>query len=158
MFDKGHIVNYNIGNFSIKETYTSQDNNYYFEIRSDKLNTNFQIKQNYKKSEKVIKKLEYREIDEYKCLLPTFKDGQILTDIMCTKDNIIYYANNLDKEKASCEYKNGFCNDYWDLFFRHQKTETRQLIDSIREKAIESYITLEKRLFPQCSDLMSTKK
>ena len=106
-----------------------------------------------------------RDLYKRKDCLPTSADGIIITD-----NKKIYLVefksgfkkkitkNNLDKEKASCEYKNGLCNDYWNLFFRHQKRETRQLIDSIREKAIESYITLEKRLFPQCSDLMSAKK
>lgn len=60
---------------------------------------------------------------------------------------------NLDPEKAKCDYKDGICKFYWDLFFKNQNTETKNLITSIRNKTIESYITLEKRLFPKCMDL-----
>ena len=114
-FDKGHIVNYNIGNFNIKETYSSNDNGYYFKIKSDKFNTNFQIKENYKKSEKIIKKIYYKKIDNYKCILPIFKENRQLLDIMCTKDNIIYYANTLNNEDIKKEFeKYKYKNKYQD--------------------------------------------
>ena len=113
-FDKGHIVNYNIGNFNIKETYTSKDNNYYFEIKSDSFSTNFQIEENYKKTEKIIKKLYYKKINDYKCLLPIFKGEKQITDIMCTKDNIIYYASELDNKIQEEYEKNGYINKYQD--------------------------------------------
>lgn len=57
---------------------------------------------------------------------------------------------NFDASKARCKWIDGVCDDYWQLFFKHQKTETSQLIDSIRLKAIESYLTLEKHILPQC--------
>ena len=113
--DRGHEVNYNIGNFSIKESYSSMDNRYYFIIKSDKFNTNFQIKENYKKSERIIKKLYYKKIDNYKCLLPIFKDNRQIIDIMCTKDDTIFYANTLNNKNIEKEFeKKGYKNKYKD--------------------------------------------
>ncbi len=95
-FNTGHTVNYNIGNFNIKETLnTKDDNNYYFSIKGEKLKINFQINENYNKAEKIIKKIYYKKIDSYKCFLPIFKDNKILTDIMCLKEDTIYYAHDL---------------------------------------------------------------
>lgn len=47
---------------------------------------------------------------------------------------------------------NRVCEDYWKLFFKNQKTNISELISSIRNKAIESYVTLEKQVFPHCQD------
>lgn len=141
-FDKGHTVNYNIGNFNIKETYTSKDNNYYFEIASDKLTTNFQVKENLKKSEKIIKKIYFKKIDDYKCFLPLFKNNQQITDIMCTKDNIIYYANTLNNEKIKKEFeKYGYKNKYEDKAGKIAISNTQDIYkDNIQKN---TYIALE---------------
>ena len=142
-FDKGHTVNYNIGNFSIKEIYTTKDDNYYFEIKSDDLKTNFQIKHNYKKDEKIIKKLEYKKIDEYDCLLPIFKEKQIITDIMCTKDNTIYYANILNNEKIYKEFTMYDRNEFTDKAKKINISNTQSIYkDNILKNtymAIETY-------------------
>lgn len=105
LFDQGHTTNYNIGNFNIKETFKSKDNNYYFDIKSDKLKINFQINQNYRKNEKVLKKIKYKKIDSYECILPIFKNNKIITDVMCLKDGIIYYAHDLNNENINNEFK-----------------------------------------------------
>lgn len=96
--------------------------------------------------------------------MPTSADGAIITDKALYliefksgfKKKIT--KQNLDVEKTTCKHKDGICDDYWDLFFKKQKAETRNLIASIRDKAIESYITLEKRLFPKCIELTSDQK
>ena len=142
IFDKGHVVNYNIGNFNIKETYSAKDNSYYFKIKSDKFNTNFQIKENYKKSEKIIKKLFYKKIDDYKCILPIFKENSQLLDIMCTKDNIIYYANTLNNEnikKAFEKYK--YKNKYQDKAKQISISNTQSIYKENIKK--NTYIALE---------------
>lgn len=104
--------------------------------------------------------------DLYTCQnnIPTSADGIIITE------RVIYFVEfksgfkkkittkNFDEKKASCPYKNAICKDYWKLFFKKQNKETEQLIDSIRDKAIESYITLEKRLVPQFIDLDVSQK
>lgn len=60
--------------------------------------------------------------------------------------------NNLDKEKAVCEEAKKICEDYWKLFFQKQDLETRELIASLRLKAIESFLTLDKKIVPLCDD------
>ena len=99
LFDDGHTITYNVGNFKIKEELnTEQNNNYYFELTHEKFKINFSVNQNYNKKEKIINKIEYKNIDGYKCILPIFKDGKILTDVMCLKNNTITYAHNLDNK------------------------------------------------------------
>lgn len=58
--------------------------------------------------------------------------------------------NNFDEGKAKCEDTDRVCKKYWRLFFNEQKKERSELISSIRLKAIESYITLEKHILPKC--------
>lgn len=58
--------------------------------------------------------------------------------------------NNFDEILGRCEDGNKVCALYWNLFFKEQKKEISELISSIRFKAIESYITLEKHIFPKC--------
>lgn len=57
---------------------------------------------------------------------------------------------NFDEEQAKCPRTKEVCLDYWNLFFRNQKSNINALISSIRDKAVESYITLEKHIFPHC--------
>ncbi len=59
---------------------------------------------------------------------------------------------NFDIQKGQCEETGKVCDLYWKLFFDNQKRKIKELISSIRLKAIESYITLEKHLFPLCID------
>ena len=100
LFDKGHEITYNIGNFKVKEELETKENNsYYFELIHEKFKMNFRIFKNYNKAEKVINKIEYKKIDGYQCILPIFKNGQLLTDVMCLKDNDVTYAHNLDNKK-----------------------------------------------------------
>lgn len=141
-FDKGHTINYNVGNFNIKETYSSKDNNYYFIIKSEKYNTNFQIKENYKKSEKIIKKLYYKKIDDYKCLLPIFKGDNQIIDIMCTKDNVIYYANTINNDNIEKEFKKyGYINKYKDKAKQIRVSNTQSIYKENIKK--NTYIALE---------------
>ena len=59
---------------------------------------------------------------------------------------------NFDIQKGKCDEVGKICDLYWDLFFENQGRKIKELIASIRLKAIESYITLEKQLFPLCTD------
>ena len=61
--------------------------------------------------------------------------------------------DNFSEEKGWCEAGNKVCKEYWDLFFKNQQKETSELISSIRDKAIESYIAFEKHIFPECLEL-----
>lgn len=57
---------------------------------------------------------------------------------------------NFDKERGKCPKTQEICEDYWKLFFDKRKKEVDELILNIRIKAVESYITLEKHIFPSC--------
>lgn len=65
--------------------------------------------------------------------------------------------DNFDREKAKCNDKGDVCKDYWREFRKARKLEKDELIASLRLKAIESYITLDQRLFPLCNDLPDQK-
>lgn len=65
---------------------------------------------------------------------------------------------NFDWEKARCPRNGQECEDYRDLFFKNQRAEDHILISSIRDKAIESYVALEKHVFMCCDDFGETRK
>lgn len=44
------------------------------------------------------------------------------------------------------------CDYYWNLFWKLQDKERHELIESIRLKAIESFMLLEKHIFPACEE------
>lgn len=57
-----------------------------------------------------------------------------------------------DSPKAVCQKANPqeICNDYWQTFFKCQDLETKELINSIKLKAVESYNTLKNDIAPFC--------
>ena len=57
---------------------------------------------------------------------------------------------NFDRERGKCPKTQEICKDYWKLFADKRKREVDELILNIRIKAVESYITLEKHIFPSC--------
>lgn len=61
---------------------------------------------------------------------------------------------NFNEEEGRCEATQTVCKVYWNLFFKEQEKETSELIASIRLKALESYLTLEKQLLPHCQDAL----
>lgn len=58
--------------------------------------------------------------------------------------------NGLSREDKICKALGDVCDQYWMLFWKNQTKERKELVSSIRFKAIESYIILEKHLFPNC--------
>ena len=66
--------------------------------------------------------------------------------------------NNFNAEVGFCKPANKNCDAYWNLFFENQKRKIDELISSIRLKAIESYITLEKHVFPCCTEHIMHKQ
>ncbi len=44
------------------------------------------------------------------------------------------------------------CEGYRKLFFKNQDNETKIIQNSIKTKALETYITLEKQVFPKCEE------
>ena len=45
------------------------------------------------------------------------------------------------------------CEGYTKLFFKNQDNETKIIRHSIKTKALETYITLEKQIFPKCKEV-----
>ena len=68
------------------------------------------------------------------------------------KQRITKKAFNEEKGKCKKTTPEIICDDYWNLFWDNQERKIRELTDSIKLKAVESYITLEKHLFPICND------
>lgn len=91
-------------------------------------------------------------------------------DKPCSVDGLFFYKNkayfvefktgfkkkitrkNYNEEKAMCPENKHPCKFYRDLFFKNQDKETEELKTSIKFKAIESYITLEKQILPCCQE------
>lgn len=94
-------------------------------------------------------------------------------DSSTSADGLQFYKNNIEL----VEFKSGFrqkiskekfdpakglcpdpegpkkvCEYYWDIFWKLRDKEKSELIASIRDKAIESYMLLEKHLFPICEE------
>ena len=65
--------------------------------------------------------------------------------------------NKFNPEKGMCTHSKMVCEDYWNLFWENQDRKIQELIMSIRIKAIESYITLEKQVLPNCDNYPSGK-
>lgn len=148
-FDTGHTINYNIGNFKVEENLkTKENNNYYFELEHEDFKINFSVNQNYNKAEKVINDIEYKKIDDYSCILPIFKNGDILTDVMCLKDDEIKYAHDLNNKKInnylkSLEKYDYNINDYKDKASEVKLSNTQSVYkDNLLENhyiAMETY-------------------
>lgn len=59
---------------------------------------------------------------------------------------------NFDVEKGTCPKSKEVCTDYWNVFWENQDRKICQLVDSIKLKAVESYILLDKKFFTVCED------
>lgn len=65
-----------------------------------------------------------------------------------------------DSDKGTCKKANPpeICADYWNTFWELQDKKRGELLESIRSKAIESYILLEKHILPICEELQDGQK
>lgn len=59
---------------------------------------------------------------------------------------------NFDPQIGKCSKTDEVCEYYWSLFWENQDRKISELKDSIRSKAIESYILLEKHFLPNCQN------
>jgi len=62
---------------------------------------------------------------------------------------------NFNEEQAKCPDPDidRVCKDYWDLFWENQGRKIQELISSLKFKAIESYVILEKHIINNCESL-----
>lgn len=59
----------------------------------------------------------------------------------------------IDYSKLTCpDDKTKTCKDYANLLISKGKLETNELLDSLKFKAIESYMTLDKKILPLCAN------
>ena len=98
VLDDGHTDTYNDGNFNIVENYTADDNNYQFNLKNNKFSLTFDVTADYNKASNIITKIHHKKINNYECVLPIFKDGKILTDIMCKQDKTVYYGADISNK------------------------------------------------------------
>lgn len=105
----GHEVKYEIKNgdntFAVTETYTNNaendSNTYYIEVKHGETIFPFQVYENLNNSKTIITNIEYYKDDNYECILPIFRGNQMYIDIMCIKNNIITYYNQMEYENES---------------------------------------------------------
>ena len=94
------------------------------------------------------------DIYKQKKVKPTSVDGLQITG---KEVNLIEFKSGfedkisrdkLNPDKAKCDVLGDICDDYWKVFFSKRDLEKQELIDSIKMKAVESYMTLEKMIYP----------
>lgn len=117
--DKGHIYEYTLNkeqHFKIKETLIQntkgEANNYYIEITVNDIIFNIQTSNIYNRATGIIKDIKYFSNSNYTCILPTLHNGELLTDIICKKNDKYYYYNSLKGNDAELDK---FANDNLDL-------------------------------------------
>lgn len=102
-FGNGHEYEYQVTtneiSFNIKEKFINNTkneiNSYYFEINHSGNTFYYQTLNNFGKKDHIIKNIYSYKNDEYSCILPVFEGDKIITDIMCLKNNIIYYYHDI---------------------------------------------------------------
>ncbi|MDD3392867.1 MAG: hypothetical protein PHE54_04935 [Bacilli bacterium] len=103
-FGSGHQNNYYIESsdvsWLVNETYVSnqadEHDNYYLIFSKDNVTFNFQTYYDFNGASEIVTDLKYYEDDDYKCLLPVFKNGLIIFDFLCISDETITYYYNIE--------------------------------------------------------------
>lgn len=127
-FGEGHNVDYKVvtedKEFFVKEHYNNKKNDiksYFFEIDYNSDVFYYQTEYNFKKNKQVIKNIYYYHDDTYSCILPVYEKNQIISDVLCKKDNTIYNYNdisgadkNLDNYIATLDKVGYSINNYKD--------------------------------------------
>lgn len=123
--------------FNIKEDSYFNDklHNYYYQIGVGNTLFSFQIFENFNKNLKVIENIKYYKDNEYECILPIFKKNKILTDIMCLKDNTMFYYHDINNEKIkqfanNIGYNMNFINNQENKVINGVKIYNKNLIDN----------------------------
>ena len=60
---------------------------------------------------------------------------------------------NYDPEQAKCPKYHEECTSYYKIFWENQDRKNSELIESIKLKASENYVILEKRCLACCNEL-----
>lgn len=89
-------------------------------------------------------------------------------DSIYVKSNTIYFIEfktgfvreindeNFDMQEWECDNFPKLCSDGASYFKRYQKAHKKELVASLKMKLIESYVTFDKVIVPQCDNLNKT--
>ena len=110
-FDKGYEINYtkNVDDkeINIKEVYSSnkknERDNYYLELTVDNKTFNFKLYNNLMKLRNIVEDVKYLNTNTYTCILPIFKGGKVLTDIICQNDKMTTYYHNIKGKNSAVD-------------------------------------------------------
>lgn len=101
IFGKGGDEEYSIKNehvFNVYEKTTfnlkNSEDNYYFKIDVENTSFTYQLFHDFSKHQKVISDIKYVSDGTYKCVLPIFKNNEILVNALCEKNGTYYLADN----------------------------------------------------------------
>lgn len=73
---------------------SDNEDHYQYKIQGKNHTFHFQVFHNFNKMSRVIEDIAYFQKEDLECILPIFKDGMLLTDIMCyQKERFTYYYN-----------------------------------------------------------------
>jgi len=130
-FSKGHENEYELevdnNKFKIKEISNFEEKNYYFEIKSKENKFKFQTHYDFKRGKNVIEDIKYFKDEMYECILPIFKNNQIVLDMMCINNGITYYYHDIVSK-----------NDKLDEFIKSiENYDLNRYIDNTEKKSIE---------------------
>ena len=98
LFGTGHEVSYKINDIEIKEIFTNNTKgevkNYYLDINVDGVHYYIQTYHDFHNSKKIIKDIKKLNTANSSCILPIYRNDEIVTDIICkVAGKNIYYRN-----------------------------------------------------------------
>ena len=106
-FGPGHTVEYNVAGFEVKEVYINKQKeekqSYNFTIKTNENKFYLQIFKDYENEKKVIKDIKSTQTSDMLCIIPVFINDEILTDVMCLKNNVIYNYADLNHSNKELE-------------------------------------------------------
>lgn len=144
-FGNGHKVEYYVTTegkkFIINEEFSNRKEDvesYFFEINYNDNIFYYQTSYDFKKSKEIIENIYYYSDNDYSCILPIYENNQIISDILCKKDNIIYnYQNIKGQNKKLDDYVLGLKNiGYEETKFNDNSSVLEKGILSIYEKNV----------------------
>jgi len=98
ILDNNHETEYNIGNFDVKEKFEIKNGKhiYSYRLKNEDFEITFDVDKNFNKSSKTLEDIKYFKNE--KCILPIFKKGEIIYDVMCKNDDTVYFAHALTQK------------------------------------------------------------
>lgn len=106
MISKGHLIEYTVTtnkkSFKIQEEYYPKSKTeiatYHITIQTKYGKFYYNIPKAFQKKRKIVRRIEYYKNKEYECMLPIFSNNQILTDVLCRKENNYYNYTDIEGE------------------------------------------------------------